>query len=280
MLTKTKIEYLTHCWNFFEGCLNTKEICPVRDDCWARTCAKMGRLTDKEFRPHLIPERLLDPLKGYNPQKPRRIGVCFTGDLFGDWVDPATLIDVSAHPLFGENLKYGKNWHLSVIISDVMFSCPTDTFIFLTKNLVGLVKWSPFPENAWVGVSAWDAKSFIKAGEALEHIKAAIRLISVEPLLSWEHGATGFIATMLKKWNITWLIIGQQTPANKKTEPRIEWIKEIVVAADRAGIPVFLKDNLKPLLKDFEQPWAFSDGYYTSDEHPNIDRHLRQEYPK
>lgn len=31
-------------------------------------------------------------------------------------------------------------------------------------------------------------------------------------------------------------------------QPRIEWVHEIVEAADRAGIKVFLKDNLKPLL--------------------------------
>jgi hypothetical protein len=28
----------------------------------------------------------------------------------------------------------------------------------------------------------------------------------------------------------------------------IEWVKQIVEAADKAGIAVFLKDNLKPLL--------------------------------
>jgi len=52
----------------------------------------------------------------------------------------------------------------------------------------------------------------------------------------------------LKDAGINWIIIGQQTPPNKKTEPKVEWVQEIVEAADKAGIPVFQKNNLKPLL--------------------------------
>jgi len=32
-----------------------------------------------------------------------------------------------------------------------------------------------------------------------------------------------------------------------RTKIEIEWVKEIVKACDKADIPVFLKDNLKPL---------------------------------
>jgi hypothetical protein len=49
------------------------------------------------------------------------------------------------------------------------------------------------------------------------------------------------------KNNINWLIIGQQTPVKQSTMPKIEWVREIVEAADIASIPVFLKDNLYPL---------------------------------
>jgi hypothetical protein len=40
-------------------------------------------------------------------------------------------------------------------------------------------------------------------------------------------------------------------PYGKKwtLQPRIKWVREIVEAADKAGIPVFLKDNLNPLFK-------------------------------
>ncbi len=47
---------------------------------------------------------------------------------------------------------------------------------------------------------------------------------------------------------ISWLIVGQCTPVKASTSPKIEWVREIVEAADKAGIPVFLKNNLSPLL--------------------------------
>ena len=34
----------------------------------------------------------------------------------------------------------------------------------------------------------------------------------------------------------------------RMSKPKIEWIKEIVDAADKAGIPVFEKNNLSALL--------------------------------
>jgi len=59
--------------------------------------------------------------------------------------------------------------------------------------------------------------------------------------------------------------------------PKIEWIKEIVEAADKAGIPVFLKDNLRPLFipEDCIKPNALLiDCLWASDK-----AKLRQEFP-
>jgi hypothetical protein len=41
-------------------------------------------------------------------------------------------------------------------------------------------------------------------------------------------------------------------PYGKKwtLQPKIEWVQEIVQAADRAGVAVFLKDNLRSMLCD------------------------------
>ena len=44
------------------------------------------------------------------------------------------------------------------------------------------------------------------------------------------------------------MIIGAQTKPYKP--PKIEWVREIVEAADRAGAKVFLKDNLSPLFAE------------------------------
>lgn len=45
---------------------------------------------------------------------------------------------------------------------------------------------------------------------------------------------------------VSWVVVGSQTKPYKP--PKIEWVMEIVRACDEARIPVFEKDNLKPLL--------------------------------
>ena len=52
---------------------------------------------------------------------------------------------------------------------------------------------------------------------------------------------------------------------------KIEWVTEIVEAADAAGIPVFLKDSLKPMI--FGDP-LFAEGMVT------WAGELRQEMPE
>jgi len=68
----------------------------------------------------------------------------------------------------------------------------------------------------------------------------------IENKFTTEHVA-GYLEDSLI-WNlsgISWVIIGAQTKPYKP--PKIEWVQEIVEACDKAGIPVFLKNNLAPL---------------------------------
>lgn len=65
--------------------------------------------------------------------------------------------------------------------------------------------------------------------------------ISFEPLL----GPMGEIDLT----GISWIIIGAMTgPGSKKYQPQSKWIENILRQAEEAEIPVFLKDNLIPLL--------------------------------
>ena len=87
----------------------------------------------------------------------------------------------------------------------------------------------------------------------------------------------------LEEAGINWVIIGQQTPVRKATIPKIEWISEIVEACDKAGISVFLKDNLNILFagNDCKLFLECRDKLFTfKDFEPNGTRwHLRQEFP-
>jgi protein gp37 len=238
-LSKTKIDYLTHCWNFQTGCNHWKNpgICPVGEACWAKILAENPFFRGKKgnFEPTLHPEKLLDPLKG--KQGGRRIGVCFTGDLFGDWVDPEKLI-----PLFKINTTYLPLREM--IFNQVIQSCPQHQFFFLTKAPQNLVKWGRFPDNAWVGATVCNQEMLHKAICHLSGIEAKNKWISFEPLKEQliEDNQVVEFASLLRRSGISWVVIGGWSGG--KNPPKIEWVSEIKNACKKADIPVFLKDNL------------------------------------
>jgi protein gp37 len=148
----------------------------------------------------------------------------------------------------------------------VMRDCPQHRFYTLTKQPQNLLRWSPFPVNCWVGVTATNGTMLWEGAWKFHDIKATVRYISIEPFL--EPISEG-CASVISKSFFDWLIIGAQTKPYKP--PKIEWVKEIVSAADKAGVPVFLKDNLLDLVNyvDKKTEFAFNkEGYY------------RQEMPK
>lgn len=256
-MQKSKIEWLNGGYTINP----VKGLCPMACPyCYARRMYKRFKW-DETIR--LDTDSFL-PLLKTTKRKPSKIFVGSTMELFGNWVKPA--------------------W-LKCIFERVKL-LPEHTFIFLTKQPQNLRKWSPFPDNCWVGVSATNGKMAEDAGYYLTQIDAKVRFLSLEPLQE---------RTLLYfgKPKLDWLIIGQQTPVNPKTAPKIEWIKEIVDAADKANVPVFLKNNLAPLLRQnnhnlYSFPeWAGKQIAVTGDHslHPT-DPHsnepmriLRQEYP-
>ena len=238
-LTKTGIEYGDYAWNFYPGCLHN---------------------------PYLIPERLLAPL---SVKKPARILVNFMGDLFGDWVNPF-MINQNLPP----NSPITGCLSLMDWVKCIIRKCPQHTFIFLTKQPQNLLRWSPFPKNAYVGVSVTSNGGMTIAMTHLASIKASVRFISFEPL----QGAIGMNDHMGMKGVVDWVIVGQQTPVKASTTPRIEWVREIVEAADKASVPVFLKDNLKALL-DADRTIYPMTHRYIRDAIGSGEWTLRQEYP-
>ena len=235
-----KVEWASWSWNPVVGC---EHDCSY---CYARKLAE-GRLKPRytansnlpthdepdheahhndPFYPRFWESRLYDPVH-YNRagiidyESSKGIFVCNMGELFGDWVPPT--------------------WQEKIF--QIIDYCPNDRFYLLTKQPQNLIKFSPFPDNCWVGVSAWNEASFIEACQELHYIQAKIKYISIEPLLKWFEG---FIKLGVDYWleygGIGWSIIGSQTKPT--VLPKREWVTEIAGAARKAGIPIFLKDNL------------------------------------
>jgi len=233
-LSKSGIEYLDYVWNFYSGCENQKRgICLV-PNCWAEGIVnRFQNHYPNGFKPTFYPEAFLSPL---HLKKPSVIGVAFMGDLGGDWVDP----DRKFHSTMPSE-KASITMSLKGWIFTTIEQCPQHKFLFLTKCPWNLIKWSPFPDNCWVGVTATNQETFYEAAKCLADIKASVKYISAEPMLgriifpAWIGGV------------LNWIIVGSQTKPYKP--PKIEDVEEVVRACDKAGIPIFLKDNLKPLLE-------------------------------
>ena len=228
-------------WTFnpITGCLNG---CPY---CYAYKLAhgrlKSRYLENQNFAPldfdEDIPDPMFDPFyprfwaKRLRPieglhgisMKPRGIFVCDMGELFGDWVP--------------------YDWQ-ERIFNTIRIN-PWHRFYLLTKQPQNLPQWSPFPDNCWVGVTATDNRMFNYGLAYLSEVKAKVKYASLEPLLG-RIEPVGIGSSILD-----WLIIGGQS-GKQRFYPPEEWIEEIVEAADKVKLPIFMKDNLKPILPDRE----------------------------
>lgn len=233
----SRIEWTDYTLNPIKG------LCPVdckdsqgKSFCYARRLYKRFKW-NPEIR--FVPETFED-LAGI--EKPSKIFIGSTIELFGDWVKP--------------------EW-MSAIFGAVKFF-DRHTFIFLTKRSEELLRWSPFPPNCFIGASATNQEMHNRAIACLAGIKAPVKFISYEPLLNQIE-----IEGAYDLCEIQWAIIGQLTPVRKATMPKIEWVREIIEAADKVGCPVFLKFNLVGLLP-IEVPFYKNDGSGWA---------IRQEFP-
>ncbi len=222
----TKVEWCDATINCFWGCLKGCSYCQARS-----LAHRFGRrigeargyppdLVEKmtRFDPVWLPDQLNQIPR---TRKHSRFFVSFMGDPFGDWNPPSCVPTVFA-------------WARAYY---------QHTFIMLTKQPQNLRKFNPFPDNVWPGVSVTNQAMHNEAIVCLDAVQARVKAISYEPLL--EHVAVGKAYDLE---GISWVIVGRQTPARAKTAPQVEWVREIVEAADRAGAALFLKDNLKRLL--------------------------------
>lgn len=165
----SKIEWTDESWNPITGCSKISEGC---QKCYAERFAKRlkgryGYPKDDPFKPGVChPNQLSKPILW---KKPRRIFVCSMGDLFHNKVEIANrcrVLTIAEH------------------------HAPQHTYLFLTKRpeiMAEVMKFyfnnRPIPKNWWLGVTAENQKRADERIPILLQIPAAIRFVSIEPML-------------------------------------------------------------------------------------------------
>ena len=186
-------------------------------------------------------------------KKPLGIFLCNMADILGDWI-----------PLL---------WQKEIL--DYINICKQHRFYILTKHPLNLLKFSPWPDNCYVGVSVDTPDRYKESLVGISGIKAKVKFISFEPLL----GRMPLdMAYKFSKDDLQWVVIGACTGTKWKLlelcqewnisgkvntkdlallplsnnrwslQPKREWVEEIITVAKDAGIKLFLKDNLLPLM--------------------------------
>lgn len=213
MTTKSRIEWTESTWNPVVGCTKLSAGCK---HCYAETMARrlqaMGAPGyEQGFRKvRTLPNRLDEPLKR---SKPTVYFVNSMSDLFHTQV-PESFIDR---------------------VFDVMCRCPQHTFQVLTKRAERLLNYAferRIPKHIWLGVSVENKRHGVPRIDFLRQVPAAIRFLSVEPLLEdiGELDLTG----------IHWVIVGGESGAGARPMKRV-WVRNVRRQCEEQDVPFFFK---------------------------------------
>lgn len=224
----TGIEYLDATWNPVTGCTHVSEGCR---NCWAERMAK--RQNKAWGQVYLHPERLEQPLHW---RRPRRVGVCFMGDLF--------------HPSVPIEYMYN--------VMHAMEDATQHTFFVLTKRPDGIIDAIARLENVVVGVSVEDQ---VTAEERIWRLLATPskhRWVSIEPMLgavdlsqvghSTKAGknpdqilnALLGTSNMWEGAKIDWVVLGGESgPGARPMHP--DWARSVRNRCVATGVPFFFK---------------------------------------
>ena len=146
------------------------------------------------------------------------------------WKKPRTIFVNSMSDLFHEDVpsSYIRR------VFEVMRGAHWHRFQVLTKRAQRLAKLDArldWPPNVWMGVSVEDA-DFLNRVDALRGTRAAVKFLSLEPLLGPLPG--------LDLTGIDWVIVGGESgPGARPMQER--WVRDIRDRCQRARVPFFFK---------------------------------------
>lgn len=272
----SKIEWTEHTWNPITGCTKLSEGC---QNCYAENMAK--RFGGKNgFKLMLHPEKLDIPLKR---KKPTTYFVCSMSDLFHDdvpfeYIDyiwaimaltphhtyqvltkrPQRMYDYfekhfTRHKIGAIAAKYTKHFHPDG------HGCDPD------------ICNSVFPlKNVWLGVTAENQKGANHRIPILLSIPAALRFVSIEPMLEAVNLLSDELGDILcrcegcleyakdepERWQaqrLDWVICGGESGQRARTLNPL-WVKNLQEQCSQAKVPFFFKQWGEYRYKEWKRP--------------------------
>lgn len=211
-MAESTIEWTEHTWNPVTGCT---KVSPGCKRCYAETMARRLQAMraagyENGFALALHPERLEQPLQRNSPT------VYFVN---------------SMSDLFHERVP-------DAFIEEVLGICaltPHHTYQILTKRAERLPQFfaaRECPRNVWLGVSVENRRHGVPRIEHLRQVDAAVRFLSVEPLLA-DVGE-------LDLSGIHWVIVGGESgPKARPMNPA--WAENVQRQAAAQGVAFFFK---------------------------------------
>lgn len=246
--------YKGETWNPVRGCV---KISPGCKHCYAETFAERWRGVadhpyEQGFDLRLVPEKLDEPLRAKDP---RAYFVNSMSDLHQEGVPHDFIrqvygvMGVTKRHLYMVLTKRPELMAASVKRMDgdaryvtIQSDWRSRTYLHTDNALKSVapgrhIVLSPhgaagLPPNVWLGVSVEDSKYGLPRVDILRTIPAAVRFLSIEPLLE-DLGP-------LDLSGIHWVIVGGESGPGARWFST-EWLEKIIVQCKAQGVPVFVK---------------------------------------
>jgi len=216
MSLSSSIEWTDATWNPVRGCT---KISPGCKHCYAETFAERfrgvrGHPYEQGFDPRLVPEKLAEPLRW---RQPKMIFVNSMSDLFHDFVPDAYIVAVAT-------VMAQANWHTYQVLTK-----RSDRIRSLLNSKLHFAAQQP---HIWWGVSVEDKKYGVPRIAHLQETEAAIRFLSVEPLLE--------DVGHLDLRGINWMIVGGESGAGARAMQE-DWVLSLRNQCRKSKVAFFFK---------------------------------------
>lgn len=216
MSLNSHIEWTDATWNPVRGCT---KISPGCKHCYAEIFAERfrgvkGHPYEQGFDLRLVPEKLTEP---FTWRAPKLVFVNSMSDLFQPGI-PDEYAEAVAH------VMTKANWHTYQVL--------TKRSERLKELLQGRLRLAAYQKHIWWGVSVEDRKYGLPRIEYLRAAPAAVRFLSVEPLLE-DLGKIDLTG-------INWVIVGGESGPGARPI-RKEWVVSIREQCKAAGVAFFFK---------------------------------------